>query len=287
MQGQHEGMAPSRGVDIHYTIFGEGPPLLILNGGPGFPSTHFGALAQRLAGKRQAIIFDQRGTGQSRLEELSSETLTLELMLEDIEALRRHLNIERWAVMGHSWGGMYAMSYAARYPERVDRLILSASGGIDLEFTRHLAANIRSRLSPEEYEQYQWALNNPGAPDARRKRLQAMAAAYVYHREHIPTVVRYLADESEFVPEVNRLVWQELSRIGYDLREELSTFERPVLILQGRQDLIGESTAYEIHRALPLSQLELVNECSHYLWLDQPEAYFSRIEAFLASKEAP
>jgi proline iminopeptidase len=266
---------------LAYRVFGEGPPLLLLNGGPGFPSTHFSYLAEKLSQERQVILFDQRGTGKSTLSSIDTSTIKVALMINDIEALRRHLSIESWMVMGHSWGGMYAMCYATQYPERVDKLLLSASGGIDLSFLEGLGAAIRSKLNPEELADFEYYTAHPNAPNAREKRLQAMAPAYVYHRKHVPTVVKYLGELSAFVPEVNRLVWTDLRAIHYNLAQKAQDFKKPVLIIQGKQDILMEETALKIDQAFPNSELALIDQCSHYLWLDQPQQYFRALQEFI------
>jgi len=270
-------------VRLFYRIIGEGEPLLVLNGGPGFPSTHFVPMAKKLsADGKKVILFDQRGTGESVLDTKTAATINVKKMVADIEALRQHLGIERWTVMGHSWGGMYAMCYAAQHADVIQGLILSASGGVDLEFLAFIDANIRNKITPDERAAYDRYSPSSNELNARTKRVTAMAPAYVYFRENVPTVVKALTETSTYEPDMARLVWQDLQRMEYDLRDELADFEKPTLILQGRQDILGESTAYEIHAALPNSEMILLNECSHYLWLDQPEQYFAHLNAFWA-----
>jgi proline iminopeptidase len=286
VHGQTTGYAPGDGVDLHYTTFGTGAPLLVLNGGPGFPSRHFYPLAESLAIGRQVVLFDQRGTGRSPLSSVNDSTVTVAAMVEDIEAVRRHLGIERWTVMGHSWGGMYAMLYAARHPTRVDALMLSASGGINLDFTRGFSDRLRAPLTEAERA----ALDRWSDPDriaenpeqARRARTRAMAPAYVYHREHVPTVVRMLTEESGFEPAVNQLVWADLRRMEYDLSTSMRGFQKPVLVVHGRDDFLGEAVPRDIHAAFPRSRLVLIDDCRHYLWLDQPDRYFATLRTFLA-----
>ena len=81
------------------------------------------------------ILFDQRATGRSRFATVDESTVTLDLMVDDLEALRASLGFEKIAIFGHSFGGMYAMAYAAKYPARVEWLALSCSG----EFARRPA----------------------------------------------------------------------------------------------------------------------------------------------------
>lgn len=282
---QAEGFAESKNVDIFYQTFGEGEPLVIINGGPGFPSNHFVKIAQKLSeAGRQTIIFDQRGTGRSEMDFINGYTVTLNNMVEDMEALRKHLGIDKWTIMGHSFGGMYAMYYATKHPDMIKGMILSHSGGIDLEFANTFVANRSIRLTPTEQDSLNYwsrATNIAQHPNyARIGLVKAMAPSYVFDRSNIPDVVEGMT-KSKFEPRINSLIWNELYRMNFDLREDLNDFEQPVLIVGGKQDLVGESTAYEIHMALQNSQLELINECGHYGWLDQPEKYFKIVEHFL------
>lgn len=281
------GVAPAQDVELFFHAYGSGAPLLVLNGGPGVSSAHFGDLGRRLAALEpgyRTILFDQRGTGRSTLDVVDAETVNVAAMVADIEALRRHLGIERWAVLGHSWGGMYAMLYATAHPERVDGLLLSASGGADLEWLDYVGANIRKHMGPERRAVYVAPAGEDEDPAAaNRRRVEAMAAAYVYDPDNIPFVVSALTREGADFPAVRGLVYQDLDRIGYDLTAALSTLETPALVLQGRQDLLGEAVPLRIHAALRHSELVWLDECAHYPWLDAPQPYFAAIERFLAT----
>ncbi|MEP0004888.1 MAG: alpha/beta hydrolase [Balneola sp.] len=68
---------------IHFRVFGDGTPVLIINGGPGMNSDGFSGLAEILGESYKAIIYDQRGTGRSELPEISSRSITLDLMVKD------------------------------------------------------------------------------------------------------------------------------------------------------------------------------------------------------------
>src|ERR1043166_5503116 len=113
IRAQNSGFAiSSDSCKIYYRTFGKGKPLLIINGGPGMNSDGFEDLAKQLSAGYQTIIYDQRGTGRSLLKTLDSSSITMKLMLDDIEALRKILKIDRWCVLGHSFGGMLSSYYA-------------------------------------------------------------------------------------------------------------------------------------------------------------------------------
>jgi proline iminopeptidase len=283
-----EGVVQGSDGPLYWHSYGSGPLLLVLNGGPGVSSAHFGNLARQLAqldGGRRVILFDQRGTGRSTLEDLSGETVNLERMVADVEALRTAFGIERWDVFGHSWGGMYAMLYGVAHPERVDGLVLSASGGVNMEWADTVGANLRSRLGPDRRATYEHWIDPANASadpaTANLERVRAMAPAYVYHPENMPFVVEALTREGANFPEVRTLVYADLRRTRYDLREPLGAFDRPTLVLSGRQDFLGEATPLGIRDTIPGAELVWLEECAHYPWLDAPEAYFGAIDAFL------
>jgi proline iminopeptidase len=110
--------------EIHYEDCGNpaGKPALVLHGGPGGGISSFLRQMHDPAAYR-IILFDQRGCGQSTPHAELHENTTWNLV-DDIETLRRHLNIERWQVVGGSWGSTLALAYAETYPERVTELIL-------------------------------------------------------------------------------------------------------------------------------------------------------------------
>jgi proline iminopeptidase len=181
---------------------------------------------------------------------------------------------------------MYGMLYATRHPDRTHGLILSASGASNLQGFDYVWANIQMRMGPERRAAYERATDPEYAEahpeQAERERLNALAAAYVFDPSHIPVVAEALGRPGANFPAVRGLVYADLRRIGYDVADELTAYAPPALILSGRQDLVGEAVPLRIHAALPDSELVWFNECSHYPWLDQPEAYFEAIAAFLA-----
>jgi proline iminopeptidase len=101
-----------------------GKPALVLHGGPGSGCTT-GSRRGFDPRRYRIVLFDQRGAGRSTpYGELSANTT--DHLLADIEALRRHLGIERWLVFGGSWGSTLALAYAERHPDRVSEMVLAS-----------------------------------------------------------------------------------------------------------------------------------------------------------------
>ncbi len=280
--GQNGGLIESESYKIYYETFGEGDPLLIINGGPGMNSKGFRTIGSLLSKNYKTIIYDQRGTGNSILNSISGETITMDLMIEDIEKLRAHLQLDTWNVMGHSFGGILASYYASKHPNKINKLILSASGGLDLELLNYVGQNINSKLSASEKLQLQVWSNKIAEGDttyqARLNRGKTLAPAYLFNKTYIPIIAERLTQGNTLI---NMLVFQDLRKIQYDCKNSLSSFKKPVLIIQGKQDIIDKKTALKAHETFPNSELVLLDECGHYGWLDKKEEYLSTIFTFL------
>lgn len=267
----------------YYKIFGTGSPILIINGGPGMNSNGFEPMAKILAEKYQTIIYDQRGTGKSPLKELNSKTISMKLMADDIESLRKHLKIKKWSILGHSFGGMLASYYATIYPNSIDKLILSSSGGVDLSLLKGENL-IEAGLSKTEKDSLNYWNDKIEKGDtsytARIGRGRAMAPAYVYDRKFVPIIAERLTQGNSAI---NSLLWGDMQKINFDCKNKLSNFKNPVLIIQGEQDIISREIGEISLKAFPNSKMVLLENCKHYGWLDAKEKYFDTIESFLKS----
>jgi len=273
---------------IHYRTFGSGAPILIINGGPGLDSNGFQPLAELLSNEHTTILFDQRGTGESTLYTVDESSVTMDLMVEDMEALRKHLGYDEWIVLGHSFGGFLGEQYATMYPDSIKALILSSSGGIDLDLLKYFRQNLQMALSQTERDAFKYwdSVVNGENPsnEAKYNRAKYLASAYLYKKELIPTLAKRLAQGG--VEEINSLVFKDLFDNKFDCREALKDFEKPVLIIQGRQDPIGAGTAYEAHEALKTSKLVFINESGHYSWWEQSDAFVEALHEFLVQVES-
>ena len=265
---------------IHLKVYGSGLPVLIINGGPGMNSDGFQSLAKIIGQSKMAILYDQRGTGQSKLATIDERTISMDSMVNDIEVIRNHLKLEKWVIFGHSFGGMLGSYYSSKFPNRVRGLILSSSGGIDMKLFSTI--NISSRLSKTERDSLNYWNRKIAVGDttyyARLKRGKFLAPAYLFDRSNAPVVAQRLTQGNS---NINRLVYQNMRKIDFDCTEELKNFKAPVLIIQGKQDLIPEAIGNYANNTFPNSELIILDKCGHYGWLDNSEKYFKSINRFL------
>ena len=278
-----DGTFVSAGLELHYRSAGSGTPAILLSGGPGFEVDYMMPVGDFLPANYRRIFLEQRGTGRSRPASLSPASMTLQTVVEDLEALRQHLKQDRLLLIGHSWGGMLAMAYAVAHPERVDRLILIGSGGPTLEFGQWFDDNIVMRLRPEDVEArsyWQAAPKNGVSRDkAALEGVRAIAPGYFFDRKTGLAFAATIKDGA-LHPEVNEMLFGDLAK-RYDLRDGLKKLDRPVLIVQGHQDPIGDKTAEDIHALIPGSTLTYVNKAGHFLWLEQPDEFRRIVGTFL------
>jgi proline iminopeptidase len=123
------------GTPIYYKKIGSGTPVVVLHGGPGLDHNYLVApLVATIGTGKQLIFFDQRGTGYSggNFSQINSSFINKDKFLQDLEAIRTQLNLgEEIHILGHSWGGLYAMLYAtdSKYKSHVKSLALVSSSG--------------------------------------------------------------------------------------------------------------------------------------------------------------
>ncbi|MFV8837840.1 alpha/beta fold hydrolase [Salinimicrobium soli] len=270
------------GHTVHFRLFGMGEPLLIINGGPGMSSNGFENLAKDLAKDRQTILYDQRGTGLSKMAKIDAASMTMDLLVQDLESLRKHLNLEKWTILGHSFGGMLAYAYAAKYPERVKAMIQSSSGGMDLSILSDL--DISTALTPIERDSLQYYRIKIATGDNTHatllKRGEFLAPAYVFDRKHIPEIAERLTQVNT---RISSMIWDDLQQKKFDTKGDMKDFTKPVLIINGAEDIVGLEIPQTAHDVLPNSKLIILPQTRHYGWLDAKVEYFDAISDFLKS----
>jgi proline-specific peptidase len=121
-----EGYVPIPGRQLYFREIGDGPPLVILHGGPDFNHSYLLPEMDRLASAFRLIYYDQRGRGRSSAG-VDVDDVTIDSEVDDLDRLRQHFGLSEIALLGHSWGGLLAMEFITRHPDRVSHLILMNS----------------------------------------------------------------------------------------------------------------------------------------------------------------
>jgi proline iminopeptidase len=285
LQNAVDGKVTRDGIDLFYRIVGptSGDYVLVLSGGPGEDIHSMQGIADALGKKYRCIMWEQRGTGRSKLPKYDASTINLNAYLEDIESLRKQLHTEKFIVVGNSWGMMLALSYAGTHPDGVRAVVTVGSGPITAQYLGVFSDNQFARLGACELEVRDFwkdPAREKADPDrAAFERLRNAAVAYFYDRK------KALQTQAELNPkDYNfRVPPAFLSAEGkYDFRPKLKTITAPVLLLQGRQDIAGEANVCEAHSLIKNSTLAFIDKCGHLPWLEQPEQTWKIVEDFLA-----
>ncbi|AQQ55551.1 alpha/beta fold hydrolase [Planococcus lenghuensis] len=119
-------MVKIRGKDMYVELYGEEheEAILYLHGGPGESCYDFSFhQAERLSTRFKVVAIDQRGVCRSE-EIKENELFALQDLIEDCEELRKHLNVEKWSLIGHSFGGFLSVLYSSLYPGSIHKVIL-------------------------------------------------------------------------------------------------------------------------------------------------------------------
>jgi proline iminopeptidase len=250
---------------LTYRSCGTGAAVILLPGGPGLDAEYMLAVATAVtADGRQAVLIEQRGTGRSRSAIGDGRHLTVVGSVEDVDAVRRDLDVAHVTLVGHSFGGAIAQAYAAAHPDHVDRLVLMDSVGPNLQPSKTPLDSWRSRLPRAELAAFD-------AARARGDRLAAMKIKFLgsfYHRRRGLTFVRNLKD-AEFHPDVAPLA-DDYAR-NFDVKVSAGRVHFPVIIMSGEIDWIR---GYEpaLRAAYANSRLILIPHAGHFPWVDAPKA---------------
>ena len=261
-----------------------GKPVIFLHGGPGggiepIYRQYFDPEKWRI------IIFDQRGCGKSTPHAELAENTTWELV-DDIEKIREYLGIEKWVVFGGSWGSTLSLSYAITHPERCKALVLRGIFMIRNKEIDWFYQEGASNIYPDAWEQYV----KPIPEDERHD----MVAAYYKRLTSNDDAVRieaakawsiWEASTSKLIQSDDYLhqfedakVAEAFARIechyfthGGFFKSENWLLENvdkirhiPTVIVQGRYDVVCPMvSAWELHRAFPEADFEIVQDAGH------------------------
>jgi proline iminopeptidase len=267
-----------------YKDYGQGEPVLVLMGGPGFSGDGMEPVAQMIAKRGRAIVPDQRGSGGSMPKD--AKAITLDATLADLEALRKELGLEKWTVWGCSWGGMLALDYASKFPTSIKGLVLVDSGGPSFAGAEAFSDNMKARMSADDLSaQRYWSQPDVVSKDPMRAAIEGIRAilpSQFYDRTKAHQAIAILkAGKEHYNPEADEHLSPDYEQGAPARIEALRKVDVPTLILHGRQDPMPESVALENQKLLKGSRLVWLDRCGHWPWIEQPAALEKALFEFL------
>ena len=199
-----------------------GNVLIAINGGPGL-SSHYMLNLEDLAGENFAVVtYDQRGVSRSSAPPMDPSNYTFAKYVDDLEAVRKAVGVEKVHLFGHSWGGLVAMRYAAIYPEQVRSIVLMGSAS---PAWKELASGFARFEERVKSLQAQGIIPQDLTPK---------------DGQDDPTLRAFFSDPNfyfspddrggppEFSPVASQMTWAAIQ--GYDLTNEVAQLQHPVLV---------------------------------------------------------
>ncbi|MDG4808523.1 alpha/beta hydrolase [Micromonospora sp. WMMD1120] len=275
------------GTSLTYRTVGGGDPLVCLPGGPMRDSAYLGDLGG-LGVHRTLVIPDSRGTGHSAVP-ADVSTYRCDRLVDDVEALRRHLGLDRLDVLGHSAGANVALQYATRHPERVGRLALvtPSTRAVGLTATAALRQEVtRARVGEPWFPAAAAALDAMVAGRASADAWQEIAP-FFYGRWDEAARAHQAAEPGQRNEEAARIFGADGAFDPPATRAALAVRREPVLLLAGEVDLgAPPGLVAQLEELIPHAEMVVQPGAGHYPWLDDPEAFTATITTFLAGPAA-
>jgi len=255
----------------------EKPVAFLLHGGPGGDHTGFKPTYSPLAETLQLVYVDHRGQGRSARG--PKETYTLDNNVEDLEALRQYLGLERVVVIGVSYGGMVALTYATRYPGSVSRrsAVVTAPGCRFLERARRIVAE-RGTDDQKAMADILWA----GAFESEEQlRDYYTVMGPLYALRFDAEKARERRGRGILSPDAINQGFGGFLRT-WDVTDDLPKITAPTLVIAGREDWIcPPEFSEEIAAKIPNADLRIFEHSSHSVATDEPEAFVDIIKGFV------
>lgn len=273
------------GVKHFIEKMGNGEPLLVLHGGPGLSHDYLTPYFETLARKYQVIFYDQRGCGKTEFPKDTS-SITLENLVNDLEAIRTHLKIGKLNLISHSWGTTIALTYAKKYPDNLKRLILISPAPANSEFFDITFSNMQKKRSEEDTKELIQAMMSKEFEkrDEKvfRKAILLGDKVNLVEQDKIAELyepMKFDVDRANNLMIVTSLL--EKTYFDFDITTGLDVVKCPTLIILGGLDNVPFASAQAIQESIKGSQLEVIKKCSHYPFFEDPKEFNFYIKNFL------
>ncbi|PEI88382.1 alpha/beta hydrolase [Bacillus pseudomycoides] len=291
-------MVEVRGKKLYVEMHGslENHPVLYLHGGPGEMCFDFSYhQAHRLQDFFCLIAMDQRGVGRS--EEIGQkEPFGLQDLIEDCEELRKMLQIEKWSVIGHSFGGFLALLYAEIYPQSIQKIIFE---GPTFDFSLTSRALLKKtgallkKYGKEQQGKECIAIAESNA--SSEELLEAYLRLSDELEEHRIEIYNNVEDETDYSlyseeewekfydrSDIHFTRLKEEGGIHQSLLSKLKDVENPMLLIMGKHDVVTcEKQIKTFKRDVQSSKVIVFEECGHTPHYEAADRFAETVIDFL------
>jgi len=279
-----------RGTKIYFDVDGVGaevkdgkliqrPVIFLLHGGPGANHRSYKSQLSELTDIAQLVYIDHRGNGESSRDE--PDTWDLDNHVDDVDALRAHLGLERIHVLGGSYGGMVALGYACRYPERLASLVPVVTAA-----SHHFMDDAKQYLAEHASEDQKRICEH-----LWNGTFESDDQIHEYYRLMGPSYSKtFDVEKFEKGWQPGLYNYDQLNRAfaGYlrtfDLTDQLHKITCQTLVIGGADDWIcAPRFSQQIAKLIPRAHLKIFDNCGHSVGSDQKEAYLRVLRGFFTA----
>jgi len=275
------------GQQYHYLNEGTGEPVVMVHGNPSW-SFYYRNLVSALSTNYQCIVPDHIGCGLSDKPDDNDYDYTLTSRIDDLEALLEHLDIkENITLVVHDWGGMIGMGYAARYPERIKRLVILNTAAFHLPLSKAFPLPLwicrNTFVGTFLVRGFNAFSSIASIVGVRRKAMsQDVRRAYVSPfnswRNRISTL--------RFVQDIPLKPEDRNYQLVSDISDSLAKFSTvPTLICWGLKDFVFDKHFLaQWKQRMPHAQVNEFDDCGHYILEDASDEVIGLITDFMTDK---
>jgi proline iminopeptidase len=275
-----------RDVSMYVDVVGQGPPVVLMHGGPGLDHvslTPFKALADR----HTVVLYDHRCNGRSTGAPITS--MTWENLTADADALREALGFERWAVLGHSFGGHVALEYVLRYPDRVTELVLLDTAG-DASWSQENAAEVLAGrgYDPKTVAVARRFYSGRIAPKDFVRASMRLLPAYDSRFSIVRAARGMVAGAWRMKARPEALTFGGQMMRGWSVMDRLDEIRIPTLVLAGHDDFLFPPESQALLAAgIPGARLRIIERAGHNPQTERTDETLAAVADFLAPLRGP
>ncbi|WP_352223206.1 alpha/beta hydrolase [Bacillus sp. SM2101] len=247
------------GSNFYTTCVGEGEPIVFLHGGPGSEHRFFLPHILPLAKDFKLILYDQRGCGKSEGSKQHNYSMADEV--NTLELLREKLGYDKLNLFGESWGSMLALLYATTYPDRVNKILLTAAIGVTKEGFETFGREVEKKLSKEAKDKLaKLEVRLKTDHSALDQIFNILDPYYVYNTEALNRKEETINNHV-----VNEMIGKDILN-NFDLSPKLDLLSNiPILVAQGSHDILTPALIEDLLiKSIPHARIVEIDNCGHW-----------------------
>lgn len=283
-QYKHDSIKIEHGY-LHYYTKGEGKPIVLMQGNTGASSYYMRAIADSLKNYR-TILVDFQGTGRSKDRVEDASWIGMDQIVGDYETVRKHLCIDQWTIIGHSYGGQHSLYYAVKFQGKVSKIINIGGITTDNLNMKYFYDNVHFNIPDADRQQLAVIMKDSTLTQEQKynANLVTHMKGWLYKKEALNQFLGYFSPEEMKILSNDKYqsIWRNrLDFFTFDFSKQAYQLNIPLRLIHGRQDPVGESVPVLLNERMKDSKLAFIEHCGHFPWFEQPKDFFQKLKEFL------